>query len=99
MVVEDEVKMAALIRRGLKEQGLNVDVTGTGEDAIGMARASSYDAIVNSANAHGVRVQMTLSGPAPAWATGNHKYGVYKSSQSYVDGIWALRNRFQKAGA
>ncbi len=46
LVVEDEVKMAALIRRGLKEQGLTVDVAGTGEDAIGMARSSSYDAIV-----------------------------------------------------
>jgi two-component system, OmpR family, response regulator len=46
LVVEDEVKMAALIRRGLTEQGLTVDVAGTGEDAIGMARASAYDAIV-----------------------------------------------------
>src|SRR6476661_9580322 len=46
LVVEDEVKMAALIRRGLSEQGLTVDVAGTGEDAIGMARSSSYDAIV-----------------------------------------------------
>jgi two-component system OmpR family response regulator len=46
LIVEDEVKMAALIRRGLKEQGLNADVAGNGEDAIGMARSSSYDAIV-----------------------------------------------------
>jgi two-component system OmpR family response regulator len=46
LVVEDEVKMAALIRRGLKEQGLTVDVASTGEDAIGMARSSSYDAII-----------------------------------------------------
>jgi two-component system OmpR family response regulator len=46
MVVEDEVKMAALIRRGLSEQGLTVDVAGSGEDALGMARASTYDAIV-----------------------------------------------------
>ncbi len=46
LVAEDEVKMAALIRRGLKEQGLTVDVAGTGEDAIAMARSSSYDAIV-----------------------------------------------------
>ena len=38
LVVEDEVKMAALIRRGLSEQGLTVDVAGTGEDAVGMAR-------------------------------------------------------------
>ena len=46
LVVEDEVKMAALIRRGLREQGLAVDVAGTGEQALGLARASKYDAIV-----------------------------------------------------
>jgi N-acetylmuramoyl-L-alanine amidase len=31
--------------------------------------------------------------------TATHKYGIYKSSQSYVNGIWALRNRFQAQGA
>jgi N-acetylmuramoyl-L-alanine amidase len=31
--------------------------------------------------------------------TATHKHGVYKSSQSYVNGIWALRNRFQSQGA
>jgi two-component system, OmpR family, response regulator len=46
LVVEDEVKMAALIRRGLKEDGLTVDVAGSGEEAVGMARGSAYDAIV-----------------------------------------------------
>ena len=46
LVVEDEVKMAALIRRGLSEEGLTVDVAGNGEEALGMARASDYDAIV-----------------------------------------------------
>jgi two-component system OmpR family response regulator len=46
LVVEDEVKMAALIRRGLSEQGLTVDVAGSGEDATGMALGSNYDAIV-----------------------------------------------------
>jgi two-component system OmpR family response regulator len=46
LVVEDEVKMAALVRRGLREQGLTVDVARTGEEAIGMARSSTYDAIV-----------------------------------------------------
>jgi two-component system, OmpR family, response regulator len=46
LVVEDEVKMAALIRRGLGEQGLAVDVADSGEDAVAMARASAYDAIV-----------------------------------------------------
>ncbi len=46
LVVEDEVKMAALIRRGLGEEGLTVDVAGSGEKALGLARASDYDAIV-----------------------------------------------------
>jgi two-component system OmpR family response regulator len=46
LVVEDEVKMAALIRRGLSEQGLAVDVAGSGEDALVKACASNYDAIV-----------------------------------------------------
>jgi two-component system OmpR family response regulator len=46
LVVEDEVKMAALIRRGLTEEGLTVDIAGTGEDALSMARSTGYDAIV-----------------------------------------------------
>jgi two-component system OmpR family response regulator len=46
LVVEDEVKMAALIRRGLTEQGLAVDVAGSGEEALAKAGAASYDAIV-----------------------------------------------------
>jgi two-component system OmpR family response regulator len=46
LVVEDEVKMAALIRRGLTEQGLTADVAPTGEEALAMAGAASYDAIV-----------------------------------------------------
>jgi two-component system, OmpR family, response regulator len=46
LVVEDEVKMAALLRRGLAEEGLGVDVTGSGEDALVRAGATNYDAIV-----------------------------------------------------
>jgi two-component system OmpR family response regulator len=46
LVVEDELKMAALIRRGLVEEGYAADVARTGEDAIGMAQATPYDAIV-----------------------------------------------------
>jgi DNA-binding response OmpR family regulator len=33
LVVEDEVKMAGLLRRGLEEEGLAVDVSGSGHDA------------------------------------------------------------------
>src|ERR1700709_284666 len=46
LVVEDEVKMAALLRRGLSEEGLNVDVAGEGERALLMAGAAEYDAVV-----------------------------------------------------
>jgi two-component system, OmpR family, response regulator len=46
LVVEDELKMAALIRRGLVEEGYAADVARTGEEAVWMARATPYDAIV-----------------------------------------------------
>jgi two-component system, OmpR family, response regulator len=46
LVVEDEAKMAGLIRRGLREEGLAVDVAGSGEDALWMAGSTEYDAIV-----------------------------------------------------
>ena len=46
LVVEDEVKMAGLIRRGLREEGMAVDVTEKGEDALWMAGSTEYDAIV-----------------------------------------------------
>jgi two-component system, OmpR family, response regulator len=46
LVVEDEAKMAALIRRGLVEEGYAADIARTGEEAVWMARATPYDAIV-----------------------------------------------------
>ncbi len=46
LVVEDEPKMAALISRGLREEGHAADIAGTGEDAIWMVEASPYDAVV-----------------------------------------------------
>jgi two-component system OmpR family response regulator len=46
LVVEDELKMAALLRRGLVEEGYAADVANTGEDALRMARSTAYDAIV-----------------------------------------------------
>jgi two-component system, OmpR family, response regulator len=46
LVVEDEVKMAGLIRRGLREEGIAVDITERGEDALWMAGSTEYDAIV-----------------------------------------------------
>jgi Cellulase (glycosyl hydrolase family 5) len=37
-----------------------------------------FDSLIDEAAAHGIRVEMTLTGPAPAWATGNHRVGVYR---------------------
>ena len=46
LVVEDEVKLASLIRKGLREEGLLADVAINGEDALWMAEATAYDVIV-----------------------------------------------------
>jgi two-component system OmpR family response regulator len=46
LVVEDEVKLAGLIRRGLREEGVLADVAIKGEDALWMAEATAYDVLV-----------------------------------------------------
>jgi two-component system, OmpR family, response regulator len=46
LLVEDDPKMAALVRRGLTENGNATDVAPDGDDALWMARAHAYDAIV-----------------------------------------------------
>ena len=46
LVVEDDPKMATLLRRGLLEEGHGADIARTGDDALWMARTVEYDAIV-----------------------------------------------------
>jgi two-component system OmpR family response regulator len=46
LVVEDEVKMASLLHRGLAEEGHVVDVAGEGDEGLWMAGEVQYDAIV-----------------------------------------------------
>ena len=46
MVVEDEKKLGELLGRGLREEGYAADVADRGEEALWMARAVEYDAIV-----------------------------------------------------
>jgi two-component system OmpR family response regulator len=46
LVVEDEPKIAALLRRGLAEEGHPTDVATCGEDALWMSEAHEYDTIV-----------------------------------------------------
>ena len=56
LVVEDSVKMAGLLRRGLAEEGHAVDVAPNGEDALWMAAENPYDAVV---------LDVTLDGGGP----------------------------------
>jgi two-component system OmpR family response regulator len=46
LVVEDEPRMADVLRRGLTEDGCAVDVAGTAEDGAWYAAENPYDAIV-----------------------------------------------------
>ena len=46
LIVEDELRMASLIRRGLEHEGLAADIAGNGEEALWMAPAHDYDAVV-----------------------------------------------------
>jgi two-component system, OmpR family, response regulator len=45
-VVEDRPKMVGLLSRALRSEGISVDVAVSGEDALWMADATRYDAIV-----------------------------------------------------
>ncbi len=46
LVVEDQEKLASLIQKGLRKEGMAADVARAGEDALWMAAATAYDAIV-----------------------------------------------------
>ena len=46
LIVEDEPKLGRLLVRGLGEEGHPADLATTGEDALWMAHAAPYDAIV-----------------------------------------------------
>jgi two-component system OmpR family response regulator len=46
LIVEDEPKLAALLRRGLRKEGMAVDLAAQGEEAVWKAESTEYDAIV-----------------------------------------------------
>jgi two-component system, OmpR family, response regulator len=46
LVVEDEAKLGALLRQGLRREGMGVDVASTGEEAVMRATATEYDVIL-----------------------------------------------------
>ncbi len=64
LVVEDEEVLAAAIARGLRHEGMAVDVSGDGADAIEKAGVNRYDVIVLDRDlpaVHGDQVCRTLS--------------------------------------
>ena len=52
-----------------------------------------FDSLIDQAAAHGIRVQLTLTGPAPAWATSNHRIGVVKPQRQAVRQVRRRRRR------
>jgi two-component system, OmpR family, response regulator len=46
LVVEDDVKLAHTVQRGLEGEGFAVDLAHTGDDALGQAAARDYDAVI-----------------------------------------------------
>jgi two-component system OmpR family response regulator len=54
LIVEDDVKLAGLIQRALREQAALADVAHEGEDALWMADATPYDVIVLDVNLPGI---------------------------------------------
>src|SRR5690242_3034175 len=46
LVVEDEHKLAGVLKRGLEEQGYAIDVAYDGDDGLALALAASYDLVV-----------------------------------------------------
>ncbi len=46
LVIEDEAKIASLLKKGLQGQGFTVDISGDGEDGFERATKTPYDAIV-----------------------------------------------------
>ncbi|HEV3284410.1 MAG TPA: response regulator transcription factor [Solirubrobacteraceae bacterium] len=46
LVVEDKIKLATVLGRGLRKEGMSADVATSGEQAIWMAGSTPYDAVI-----------------------------------------------------
>jgi hypothetical protein len=57
---------------------------------------SKIDALEKAAAARGIQLQLTIAGPAPAWATGNHKVGPYRPNPTlYAQFVRTVVEHFQ----
>jgi two-component system OmpR family response regulator len=54
LVVEDEVRMAAMLKRGLEEEGYSIDLAADGTDGLWLGSENPYDAIVLDVNLPGI---------------------------------------------
>jgi DNA-binding response OmpR family regulator len=46
LLVEDDMRLATTVRRGLEEAGIGVDIAGDGPDGLSAARATPFDVVV-----------------------------------------------------
>lgn len=54
LLIADETKLAALIRKALNEQGMAADLASTAEDAVRIAIPSSYDVLLLDVDLRGI---------------------------------------------
>jgi len=58
---------------------------------------TSYSLLLNKARNHGIRLQVTIGGLAPAWATGDHRVGAYKvNAKYYKEYVAAVVKHFRR---
>ena len=62
LVVDDEESIRELVQDGLSARGMSVDCAATGEQAIHLASARAYDAVLCDMNLAGLGAQQTMSG-------------------------------------
>jgi two-component system OmpR family response regulator len=46
LIVEDEVRLASALQRGLAAEGFTVDLAHTGPDGLHSAQENTYDAVI-----------------------------------------------------
>ena len=78
--IEPSVGLAAAQRLGVRNVKLLVRWAAVAPTSKTAPDLSRYDHAVDLARASGFRVQLTLDGPAPAWATANDRVGNHRPS-------------------